>query len=183
MNLDPACDAGPAMRVHAGFNLSCNRGAGSIRIGSGFHARRWCSLLVEGGSLSIGRNLFMNNRCSINCHKSVEIGDDCLFGEGVCLYDHDHVFSLPGSVRESGFKTGEIKVGNNVWLGTNVVVLRGSVIGDNSVVGANTVVQGLIPANSIVTAADRGTPAIRPIVRVDPERARADGNSSQGIPD
>jgi acetyltransferase-like isoleucine patch superfamily enzyme len=101
----------------------------------------------------------MNNGCSINSHLSIKIGDNCMFGERVSLYDHDHVFEGPVDVRESGFRTAPIVIGRNVWLGTNVTVLRGSQIGDNVVIGANVVVKGVIPANTVVTDSARRTSA------------------------
>ena len=46
-------------------------------------------------------------------------------------------------------KPKPIKIGNNVWLGLNVVVLKGVVIGDNTVVGANSVVTKDLPPNVV----------------------------------
>ena len=40
-------------------------------------------------------------------------------------------------------------IGNNVWFGQNVTVLRGSDIGDNCIIGYGSVVMGKIPANSV----------------------------------
>ena len=42
-----------------------------------------------------------------------------------------------------------IKVGNNVWIGGNVVVVPGVTIGDNVVIGAGSVVIKDIPSNSV----------------------------------
>ncbi len=46
-----------------------------------------------------------------------------------------------------------VTIGNNVWLGSRVTVLRGVTIGTNSVVGAGSVVTRSIPANSIAVGA------------------------------
>ncbi|MFR5992243.1 MAG: acyltransferase [Mediterraneibacter faecis] len=40
-------------------------------------------------------------------------------------------------------------MGNNVWIGANVTILKGTKIGDNAVIGANAVVFGNIPENAI----------------------------------
>lgn len=135
----------------SGFKLFGNKN--KIKIGSGTYIRHNCSIVVENGTLEVGCRFFMNNGSSINVHHHVMIGDDCIFGEGVKLYDHNHVFNKAGkSFNQQGFSAGEIVIGDNVWLGSHVVVLKGASIGDNVVVGANCIVKGIIPANSIVTA-------------------------------
>lgn len=150
------CRLGKGARIHQGFNLLFSRGSQGIGIGSGLHCRSGCSIVVDGGRLAIGNDLFANNRCSINCQQQVEIGNDCLFGEGVAIYDHDHDFKRPGVFRLAGFRRAPVKIGNNVWLGSNVIVLKGSTIGDNVVVAANTVVRGEIPSDTLVVPRDRG---------------------------
>jgi acetyltransferase-like isoleucine patch superfamily enzyme len=50
----------------------------------------------------------------------------------------------------------EVKIGCNVWIGMNTLVLKGSVIGDNSIIGAGSTVTGEIPPNCIAA----GNPAI-----------------------
>jgi len=151
------------MRVHSGFSLTCGSQQHTIQIGSNFHVRRWCSVVIDGRKLSIGRNVFMNNRCSISCLDQIIIGDDCLFGEGVSVYDHDHNLSRPGLIRDNGFKRRGIKIGNNVWFGTNVVILRGTTIGDNVVVGANTLVRGVIPSNTLAIGMGRSRIEMTPL--------------------
>lgn len=83
--------------------------------------------------------------------KRIEIGRNCLFGENVTVYDHNHRFSGFSRLAEQGYKSASIKIGDNCWLGTNVVVLKGVTIGDGCVVGANVVVARDIPPDSIVT--------------------------------
>jgi len=45
--------------------------------------------------------------------------------------------------------TGPIRLGSNVWIGMNSVIMPGVSIGDNVVIGANSVVSHDIPSNSI----------------------------------
>ncbi len=47
-------------------------------------------------------------------------------------------------------KGASIKIGNNCWICTNAVILKGVEIGDNSVIGAGCVIYRDIPANSVV---------------------------------
>ncbi len=106
--------------------------------------------LGKNGHIKIGKGSFFNNYCSINCMEKIEIGNDCLFGERVSIYDHDHIFNKKGLIMDNGFKNQPIIIGNNCWIGSNVIILKGTVIGNNVVIGAGIVINGTIPDNSIV---------------------------------
>ena len=112
--------------------------------------------------MKIGDNVFFNNSCSINCHDVVTIGDDCLFGENVKIYDHNHRFNLEGvSCRESGFTQCPIQIGNNVWVCANTVICKGVCIGDGAVIAAGVVVRNNVPPNTLVAANGEYTPIVR----------------------
>ena len=49
--------------------------------------------------------------------------------------------------------TGRVLIGNNIYFGTNVIVLKGVTIGDNCIIGAGSIVTKSIPANSVATGA------------------------------
>jgi acetyltransferase-like isoleucine patch superfamily enzyme len=127
---------------------------GALKLAGELKARKGFSLLIEpGGSVSIGRGVFFNNYCSINCRASVTIGDHCMFGEGVRIYDHNHRFGVRDApIAEQGFTCAPVSIGNNCWIGSNVVILKGATVGDNCVVGAGCVVSGKIPPDSVCTA-------------------------------
>jgi acetyltransferase-like isoleucine patch superfamily enzyme len=118
------------------------------------YIRRNCSIIVGKGVLKTGNNFFMNNYSSINCLGKIEIGDDCLFGEGVRLYDHNYDYrsKLAATINKKGHQKGFIEIGNNCWLGSNTVVLMNVKIGNNVIIGANNIVFKDIPDNSIVVA-------------------------------
>lgn len=103
------------------------------------------------GTIVIGKNCFFNNDCSINAHYLIEIGDDCIFGEGVKIYDHNHVFNRNGKkIADQGFSCSKVKIGNNCWFGSNVIILAGADIGDNIVIGAGCIINSVIQSNMIV---------------------------------
>jgi acetyltransferase-like isoleucine patch superfamily enzyme len=107
-------------------------------------------LIAKYGYLEIGENCFFNNGCSINCVKSIIIGNGTLFGENVKIYDHNHIYNMYGvPLVQSGLKSEDIIIGNNCWIGSNVVVLKGVKIGDNSVISANAVVHKDVPSGFI----------------------------------
>lgn len=106
---------------------------------------------IGDGHVKIGDNVFFNNACSINCHVGVVIGDDCLFGENVKIYDHNHRFNLEGAPsRAAGFTEAPVSIGDNVWVCANTVICRGVSIGDGCVIAAGAVVRGDVPPNTMV---------------------------------
>jgi lipopolysaccharide O-acetyltransferase len=53
------------------------------------------------------------------------------------------------------YSKGEVKIGNNVWIGEMVTILPNTNIGNGCVIGANSVVSGTFPSNTIIV----GNPA------------------------
>lgn len=124
----------------------------NFEIGKGVTWRRRFNLLIDkGASVFIGDNCFFNNDCSINSNISIHIGEDCLFGEGVKIYDHNHRFRDPRTpIKNQGFSVEEIVIGRHCWIGSNVIILKGTHIGDNCVIGAGVVASGNIESNCII---------------------------------
>jgi len=119
-------------------------------------------MIDDKGKVIIGNNCFFNNDCSINSIQSIKIGDGTIFGEGVKIYDHNHRFSdLEKSIKSQGFVSAGVSIGSHCWLGSNVVVLKGSTISDNCVIGAGVIVNGFIPANTIIKQNEYITEEIR----------------------
>jgi maltose O-acetyltransferase len=139
------------------------RDGGSMTLGPGFVTGD--DVLVTAiGTVTIGRNLFVNGSSRIVARDSIEIGDDVVIASGVSVLDHDHrTHVVDGALVIEGdeYVAEPIRIGSNVWLGDKVTVLKGVTIGDNVIVGANAVVTKDVPAGSIVG----GIPAkvIRPI--------------------
>ena len=123
-----------------------------IKIGKNVTFRRRFSVFIDkGGFLEIGDNVFFNNDCSINVMEKVSIGNDCIFGEGVKIYDHNHRFrNALEPIKNQGFKTGEIRIGENCWIGSNCIILRKSDLGNSCVIGASAVIEKKIKNNMII---------------------------------
>lgn len=125
-----------------------------LSIGKGTTWRKHLSILIDsGGKVKIGKNCFFNNYCSINSNVIVSIGDNSIFGEGVKIYDQNHRFrSSETNISEQGFSCEEVTIGENCWIGSNAVILKGTHIGSHCVIGAGAVVSGDIPDNTLVKA-------------------------------
>ena len=111
---------------------------------------------VVRGKLSIGSHNYFNKNVKIACAGEIRIGNDCLFGDGAHLYDHDHDHREAGKLmREKSLVAAPIIIGNNVWVGARAIILKGVSIGDNAVVGAGAIVTRSVPANAVAA----GNPA------------------------
>ena len=123
-----------------------------IKFGHNVQVRDYCSIRSEqNGIIDIGDNVFFNNECSINSMGLIKVGKDCQFGEGVKLYDHNHKYTdITALISRQGYVVGEITIGSNCWIGTNVTILKDVHIGENVIIGAGCVIYKSIPSNSIV---------------------------------
>lgn len=144
----------PSKNIKIGQNnlIHCKEGA-KINIKEGLDIRNGTSIvLMENAQLKIGKNFFMNNYCSLNVAESIEIGENVLFGEGVRIYDHNHAYQKDPhfEVKRNEFTSAPVKIGNNCWLGSNVVVLKGVSIGDNCIIGAGCVVYKDVVSNTTI---------------------------------
>ena len=106
----------------------------------------------ECAEIVIGDGVYFNEGIMISAKKGVSIGDGCQFGPNVKVFDNNHRFDCNG-VRADHISE-RIAIGNNCWLASNVVVLKGAAIGDHCVIGAGCIIDRNIPANSIVKQND-----------------------------
>ena len=90
---------------------------------------------------------------------NVSIGCDCLVAKNVSILSGTHVIDGPGSIRENDALAmklmpdtlnKEIEIGDDVWLGSNSIILPGVKLETGVVVGANSVVTKSFPANTVV---------------------------------
>jgi len=95
----------------------------------------------------------MNSNVHINssCGGKIIIGSYCLIGPGVVFRTASHRYMKKSVIiRKQGHDCGDIILGNDVWLGANVVVLGGVTLGEGCVVGAGAVVTRSVPPYSVV---------------------------------
>ncbi len=102
--------------------------------------------------------------CEIRCSTLgsepylITIGDHVRITRGVELITHDggtwvlRKFSeIPDAEKIEKF--GRIKIGNNVHIGINAIIMPGVTIGDNVIIGCSAVVTHDVPSNSVVVGA------------------------------
>jgi len=97
---------------------------------------------APGPSIIIRDHVFIGFGCEFNVRRKVEIGSDCLIASGCKFVDHDHGTNrrdVPMREQADG-PEAEIVIGPDVWIGANVVVLKGVRIGQGAIVAAAAVV-------------------------------------------
>ena len=113
-----------------------------------------------GTHIEVGKNFYANYNCTILDVAKVKIGDNCLLAPNVAIYTAGH--PIHPMSRNSAYEYGkEVTIGDNVWIGGNVVICPGVRIGDNVVIGAGSVVTRDIPDWSV--AAGNPCRVLRPI--------------------
>ena len=105
-----------------------------------------------GRNIKFGKNVFININATILDRGGVEIGDNVLFAPNVSIITTNHPID-PKERRST--QSFPIKIGNNVWIGTGVIILPNVTVGENSIIGAGAVVTKDVPANVVVV----GNPA------------------------
>ena len=88
-----------------------------------------------------------------NCiiQSNTEIGNNVIMGPDVKIYTKNHVYeSLDMPIQFQGHTSEKTVIGNDVWLGANVVVTPGVKIGNHSIVAAGAIVTKDVPDYAVV---------------------------------
>lgn len=107
-----------------------------------------------------GNNVYANFNLTLVDDTDIFVGDSVMFGPNVTLATAGHPVD-PELRRKVAQFNLPIRIGNNVWIGANAVVLPGITIGDNSVIGAGSVVTRDVPPD--VVAVGNPCRVLRPI--------------------
>jgi acetyltransferase-like isoleucine patch superfamily enzyme len=145
---------GSKCKVHDSVSLDASRGPG-IDLGDQVTLNRYAYLQGDKGGIRIGSRVEINNFAIVNGTGGVDIGDDTLIGPGVRLISYQHRFAAGSTIRSQVSDARPIRIGRDVWLGANAVVLAGVTVGDGAVIAAGAVVTRDVPANAVVA----GVPA------------------------
>jgi acetyltransferase-like isoleucine patch superfamily enzyme len=131
---------------------------GRLKIGEGvlFEPLVWLTG-GETGRIEIADGALINIGVLIAAVDKVSIGSNTMIANGCVVTDANHRFDDPSlPLTHQGFTSkGPTRIGNDCWLGANVVVTSGVTIGDRCVVGANSVVTQDVAPFSVVA----GSPA------------------------
>ena len=105
--------------------------------------------VIIGDRSQLGRN--------IKAESDLKVGDDVVMGPDVVILSSSHAFdSVDFPVNKQGGRPRRpVTIGNDVWIGTRVIILPGIQVGDHAIIGAGSVVTKNVPPLAIVA----GNPA------------------------
>lgn len=104
---------------------------------------------LDSNYIKIGDRSFIGNRCFFNCTTMISIGQDCLIASDTTFADIGHGITLGEKINKQATNYSPIIIQDDVWIGTNCVILQGVTIGRGSVIGAGSMVNKSIPEYQI----------------------------------
>ena len=104
-----------------------------------------------GYGINIGDNSSIGPHCYVGCSGPIRIGNNVMIGPKCSLFAENHVFSNSDeSIKSQGVQQRGITIGDDCWIGSNVVILDGVSIGSHVVIGAGTLITKDVPDYSII---------------------------------
>lgn len=128
----------------------------SISFGEGTKIMQEAKLIPQQGFIRIGKDCTVNYGCILYGTGGLEIGDNTRIAAYTVILPMNHIYSDPETpIWHQGETAKGIRIGNDVWIGSGVVILDGVEIGNGAVIGAGSVVTKNIPEFSVAV----GVPA------------------------
>ena len=153
LRLDRSCYVGPGVSVGPDTVTGIN---GVVDVGTECELNQGVELNPWGGRIRLGHRVWLGPYVVIYGHGGVEIGDQALISMHASILSSDHAIPERAKlIRHCQDVLKPTKIGKDVWIGANAVILGGVTIGDGCVVGAGAVVTKDLPAYSVAV----GVPA------------------------
>jgi len=98
----------------------------------------------------VGSSTVINGNANFRFKEGViSIGSNCLFANNVTLICNTYCVNGNQYVSSDRMYSKDIRIGDHVWVGSNVVILPGVDIGDNVIIGASSLVTKDVPSNEV----------------------------------
>jgi acetyltransferase-like isoleucine patch superfamily enzyme len=107
-------------------------------------------IAISGGSIKIGNDVGLTG-VNIVSAVNIEIGNSTLIGSGTCIWDTNFHPSDPSTRKKlkNDLSGGSIKIGKNVFIGCNALILKNVTIGNDCTIAAGAVVSKCVPDNCL----------------------------------
>jgi len=99
--------------------------------------------------IKIGKSTTVGYHNYFFSSENIEIGSDCLIAPFVYIVDSNHGIKKEAKINKQPNETAPIKIGDDVWIASNVTILKGVNIGDGAIIAANSVVNTDVPPYEI----------------------------------
>ena len=131
--------------------------SGGLELGEGNYVYSFCVISAAyHGYVRTGRNCSFNAGTQIYGTGGVEIGDNVMIGSGGMIFGYVHEFDDDSTpIIEKPIVGQGVRIGDNVWIGAQAVIVDGVTVGDGAVIGAGSVVTRDVPPDTVVV----GVPA------------------------
>jgi acetyltransferase-like isoleucine patch superfamily enzyme len=125
--------------------------SGGLHLGRGVVVGSFTKIKAAGGALNIGPHTRIATGCFLDAQAGgLDIGSGCLIGPNCVLLSSNYKFDQLGvPLEDQGMTSLGTRIGNNVFIGANSVVLDGSDIGEDTIIAPGSVVSGRIPPRVI----------------------------------
>lgn len=114
---------------------------------------------ANGFYIHIGARAHIGAHCYLwagrSAQSGITIGDDLLLGPNVVITSTSYRYNAGAPVTKQPMRESPVKIGNDVWVGANAVILPGAQIGNSAIIAAGAVIRGDVPAGAIMA----GVPA------------------------
>jgi len=156
---------GPLKRVQAVHIVGCGRvsALGHVSVGyfpspHFFSTYGYLEARSKESIIEIGKNTKINNGFVAIAEKtSIIIGENCLIGTRVEIYDSDfHAVNPDERLGGGPHVSRPVRIGSNVFIGSNVRITKGVEVGSGSVIANSSLVSRDVPENCVAA----GVPAV-----------------------
>lgn len=104
----------------------------------------------ESASISIGANTTVGYFTFIFASGNITVGDDCLLAPFVYIVDSDHGTARDLPINRQPNQVADVRIGNDVWVGTGARILKGVTVGDGAIIAAGALVsQSVAPYSKV----------------------------------
>jgi acetyltransferase-like isoleucine patch superfamily enzyme len=139
--------------------LQANAGV-QIVLGDGCRIGDGTRIVAQAGSIEIGADAVLGERCTLVAHSGVTIGAGAQLGHGAVVVDFDHVFEdVERPIRVQPLTSAAVTIGDGARIGLGASILRGVSVGAGAIVDPRAVVTHDVPVGGHVG----GVPA-KPLV-------------------
>ncbi|MEN6616248.1 MAG: acyltransferase [Syntrophorhabdus sp.] len=104
--------------------------------------------------LKIGNNTYIGARNNFAVAQEITIGNNCYFADDIIVRDNDghpvDYLQRRANMPVSRHDVKPVRIGDDVWIGSNVTILKGVTIGDRAIVAAHSLVKSDVPPDTVV---------------------------------